>query len=104
MVYTLVLSILKIYFALVSNYPTINEDVVESPTAIRLGLGGNTRPLRVRCYNCGQIGHISHDCKFPQVRKACYTCGNQGHLSRDWYSINHGLIQTSCLVLNKRRF
>lgn len=39
---------------------------------------------RVRCYNCGQVGHISYDCRIPQVRKACYQCGNPGHVSRDW--------------------
>lgn len=73
--------------SVVPNYPSASlkelmQDI-PSPTAISLGLGQPGAALHVRCYNCGQMGHISYDCTFPQVRKACYTCGNHGHLSRD---------------------
>jgi hypothetical protein len=40
-------------------------------------------PRRVRCYNCGMLGHTSLQCTVPQVRKVCNVCGNAGHLSRD---------------------
>lgn len=78
----------------VANYPTYRELTEEtaSPTAIELGLAKAGEPVRARCYNCGQLGHISYDCKYPQVRKACYVCGNQGHLSRDWYHLLASLI------------
>lgn len=84
----------------VPNYPSFREltEEIQSPTAISLGLGEAGTPLRARCYNCGQMGHISYDCKQPQVRKACYTCGNQGHLSRDWY---WQLIQFHVLKISK---
>ena len=73
-----------LHFIVVTNYPApVGEIQQSSPTAEALGLGGLTRPLRIRCYNCGQMGHISYDCQSPQVRKTCFSCGNAGHLSRD---------------------
>lgn len=33
-----------------------------------------------RCYNCGEVGHISTKCAKPKREKgACYTCGKMGH-------------------------
>lgn len=46
---------------------------------------------RVRCYNCGQMGHVSYACALPQVRKACYTCGASGHQAREWYGARCGV-------------
>lgn len=55
-----------------------------SPNRSALGKYPSGGVAKQRCYNCGQIGHVSFDCQQPQVRKACYTCGNSGHLARDW--------------------
>lgn len=41
-------------------------------------------PTRIRCYNCGAIGHISYNCTVEIRKKTCFNCGNPGHLSRDW--------------------
>lgn len=72
-----------INYLAVSNYP-LPASPANGPT-LEMALGSDKEAMtRVRCYNCGQIGHLSYNCQSPQVRKACYTCGNQGHLSRDW--------------------
>lgn len=62
-----------------------NGDRRGSPNRSVLGKYPSGGVAKQRCYNCGQIGHVSFDCQQPQVRKACYTCGNSGHLARDWY-------------------
>ncbi|KAI2807078.1 hypothetical protein BLOT_009040 [Blomia tropicalis] len=41
------------------------------------------RPRTSRCYNCQQEGHISRDCTNPTAAKSCYNCGAEGHISRD---------------------
>jgi hypothetical protein len=40
--------------------------------------------VKVRCYNCGQLGHVSKDCTKPRREKGtCYECGKKDHLIKD---------------------
>jgi hypothetical protein len=38
-----------------------------------------------KCHNCGQVGHISRDCKKARDPSSikCYRCGGSGHTSKD---------------------
>ncbi|XP_062014480.1 uncharacterized protein LOC133731020 [Rosa rugosa] len=36
----------------------------------------------VKCYNCGEQGHISKVCTKAQIR-VCFNCGQPGHISRE---------------------
>lgn len=36
-----------------------------------------------KCFNCGEVGHISADCSKPAMKMACYNCGENGHKSRE---------------------
>ena len=52
----------------------------------RMAGGENYRDSRA-CYRCGEVGHISRDCRLPPVPRAhptfrCYNCGEVGHMSR----------------------
>lgn len=34
----------------------------------------------LKCYTCGQAGHMSRDC---QNDRLCYNCNETGHISKD---------------------
>ena len=50
-----------------------------------MGYGGDGRPVRGLCHNCGRDGHHSRFCPEPRqervVRGPCYNCGQDGHHS-----------------------
>lgn len=37
--------------------------------------------LATKCFNCGQIGHMSSLCMNDRVLKPCYYCGLRGHMA-----------------------
>ncbi len=39
------------------------------------------KDLATKCYNCGEIGHMSHQCVNASVRRPCYLCGYRDHHS-----------------------
>ncbi|AAT68794.1 gag protein [Simian immunodeficiency virus] len=46
----------------------------------RRGPPGSRR--QIRCFNCGQIGHLQKDCKRPRKTK-CFKCGQEGHIAKN---------------------
>ena len=47
----------------------------------------------VRCYHCGQEGHMSRACPEAKSPTACFHCGQEGHLSRACPSARGGGLQ-----------
>ena len=45
-----------------------------------------------KCYNCGEAGHVSVDCKKPKNEKpVCYKCKKPGHISRNCTTVEKEL-------------
>ncbi|OQR90046.1 hypothetical protein THRCLA_09451 [Thraustotheca clavata] len=65
--------------------PKIKEEVKKSPkneekiTKPRRESRYFRKDLATRCYNCGEIGHMSNECVNEMVQRPCFLCGYRDH-------------------------
>lgn len=78
-----------------NNISNQNDEVMDGDSKPYRSFGGDRRGPRNngRCYNCGQFGHLSYDCRKMSMNGPmnfrsrnvlrCYNCQREGHISRD---------------------
>ncbi|XP_062003241.1 uncharacterized protein LOC133720788 [Rosa rugosa] len=52
----------------------------QEPARVAAALVGQVAHLR--CFNCGELGHVSRACTKPRS-KVCFRCGQTGHVARE---------------------
>ena len=62
----------------------LRADGVDTEEARPVGYSAPAKDARrVKCFNCGALGHRSEDCKRPAGSTTCYHCGRMDHKAKD---------------------
>lgn len=61
--------------------------IMRRNTSHKMGTEHTPAPHKyIRCYNCGETGHVQRNCWHQQMLK-CNVCGGKGHKSNScWYA------------------
>ena len=60
----------------------MEEEKKLNPGAYRIALMAK-KGLTLKCYGCGETGHVKANCPKQGIERQCYGCGEMGHLKKD---------------------
>lgn len=49
----------------------------------------------VKCYNCGEKGHVLNNCQNKEKGRKCYKCNQYGHISKECANIDKNVLNTN---------
>lgn len=82
---------------------TVNEEKASQKSSYN-GKGQNSKIGPIRCFNCGELGHLSKNCKKPQrERGSCYRCKKMGHKGHECPELTSSSTSASSSVLSIER-
>nr|AAK82677.1 gag protein [Human immunodeficiency virus 1] len=58
------------------------SQVQNTNTNIMMQRGNFRGQKRIKCFNCGEEGHLARSCRAPR-KKGCWKCGKEGHQMKD---------------------